>query len=133
MYLSIDWGKKRIGLAVGSIYPKGAGVLDGARPLSENIEKIKDIVAENGVTKLIVGMPMLASGEEAQIGTEIREFANRISDETGLEVVYEPEQFTSTEAALEYQKHNKKPTRASGEIDEMAAILILEQYLESKQ
>ena len=41
---AIDWGKKRIGLAVGAIIPKGAGVLDGGKNIDEIIPEIQKII-----------------------------------------------------------------------------------------
>ena len=129
MYLAIDWGKKRIGLAVGAVFPKGAGVIDGGKPVEQNIEIIKKIIAENEIVKIIVGLPMLRSGDEGSIATEIRAFAGRLSDETGLPVEFEPEEFTSVDAAQQFKDFDKDFSRKSGKLDEMAAVLILEQYL----
>ncbi len=129
MYLAIDWGKKRIGLAVGSVIPKGAGVVDGGQPFTKIAAEIKKVIAENEVEKIIIGLPLLNSGDDGSLAGEIRTFAGRISDETGLEVTFEPEQFTSMEAAEQFVVLGKKVDRASGKLDELAAVLILEQYL----
>lgn len=129
MYLAIDWGKKRIGLAVGTIFPKGAGVVDGDQPFEKIVSEIKKAIAENDVTQIIVGLPVLSSGDEGNLAGEIRAFADKISDETGLNVIFEPEQFTSTEAADQFAALGKKVDRESGKLDELAAVLILEQFI----
>lgn len=128
-YLAVDWGKKRIGLAVGTIFPKGAGVVDGEQASDKIIDSIKKVIAENDVTKIIVGLPILASGDEGNIASEIRTFAGNLSDETGLNVIFEPEEYSSVEAAEQFAALGKKVDRASGKLDELAAVLILEQYI----
>ncbi|MDO8444034.1 MAG: Holliday junction resolvase RuvX [bacterium] len=129
MYLAIDWGKKRIGLAVGTIFPKGAGVVDGEKSFEVIAGEIKKVIAEFGVEKIIIGLPVLNSGDEGNLAGEIRTFAGKISDETGLNVTFEPEQFTSTEAAEQFAALGKKVDRESGKLDELAAVLILEQFI----
>lgn len=128
-FLAIDWGKKRIGLAIGTMFPKGAGVLDGGQPFEKIVSEIKKVIAENEVTQIIIGLPVLSSGDDGNLADEIRNFSGKLSDETGLNVTFEPEQFTSTEAAEQFEALGKKVDRESGKLDELAAILILEQYL----
>ena len=71
-YLAIDWGKKRIGLAVGTILPQGAGVVDGAQPFEKIADKIKKVISEFKVEKIIIGLPVLNSGDEGNLAGEIR-------------------------------------------------------------
>lgn len=128
-YLAIDWGKKRIGLAVGTMFPKGAGVIDGEQPQLKIIDEIERVIKENEVEKIVIGLPTLPSGDEGNLASEVRDFAKVVADQTGLEVCFEPEDFTSLEASSQFREHNKKVTRKSGKVDEMAAILILEQFI----
>ncbi|PIS07791.1 Holliday junction resolvase RuvX [Candidatus Berkelbacteria bacterium CG10_big_fil_rev_8_21_14_0_10_43_13] len=129
-FLAIDWGEKRIGLAVGAIFPKGAGVIDGAKDSSQIIDEIKSVIAENEVDKIVVGMPMLPSGDEGRLAPQIKKFAIGLGDATGLPIIFEPEEFTSVEAKDQFKAHGKIPNRKSGKTDEMAAIMILEKFLE---
>ncbi len=128
-YLGIDWGKKRIGLAIGTLYPKGAGVLDGSKPQGEIIEKIAQLVEREEIDLIVLGLPQLPSGDEGEMATEIRKFGSMISEKTGRSVEYEPEEFTSKEATEELRERNVQYTRESGKVDELSAILILEQYI----
>lgn len=131
-YLGIDWGRKRIGLAVGAIYPKGAGVLDATKSFEEISTQIKKIIAENGVEKIVIGLPTLPSGDEGNLAPLVRSFGDKISAETNLPVFFEPESFTSTEATAELQEKKIKFSKESGKVDELAAVLILEQFLSQK-
>lgn len=132
-FLAIDYGKKRIGLAVGSIFPKGAGVIDGAKPIEKITEEIAQICEKEDILKIIIGLPIRSQGEEGQIAQDARELGTALAEKTGLEIVYEPEQYTSASAAEILGESEKKYSRESGKLDEMAAILILEQYVNGQK
>ena len=133
MYLGIDFGKKRIGLALGQLLPKEAGVINGAQEQDRVIDQIIEICNENEVDKIIVGMPIRSQGEKGTIAPDIEKFANDLSEKSGLPIDFQPEQFTSYEAKEELKNNGKDYSRKSGEVDELAAVLILEQYIDSKK
>lgn len=133
MYLAIDWGKKRIGLAVGSVIPKGAGVIDGSKKIEEILVEIEKIIKEYEAEKIIIGMPIRSGGEEGTTAGEIKEFAEKIENKTGLLVEFEPEQFTSSEAEKILLESGQQINREEGKVDELAAVLILEQFLNEKK
>jgi putative Holliday junction resolvase len=129
MYLAIDWGKKRIGLAVGSVIPKGAGVVDSTKKTEELLAEIEKVIEEYEVEKIIIGMPIRFGGEEGNLANEIREFGEAVKNKFKLSVDFEPEQFTSSEAEKILEEQGQKINREEGKVDELAAVLILEQYL----
>lgn len=129
MYLAIDYGKKRIGLALGEMLPKGAGVIENTGSFEGIITKLKEKISEHRVTGLVLGLPMRSQGEEGTLATEIKELGQMIERETGLPVSLEEEQFTSSEASAILR--NKKDLK-KGDLDEMSAVLILEQFLNGK-
>lgn len=126
MYLAIDYGRKRIGLALGEMMPKGAGVIKNGGSLSEIASLISEKIKEHQVQGVVIGIPIRSGGEEGELGGEIRELSDLIEKDTGLPVYLEEEQFTSNEASAIL--HDKKDIK-KGDIDEMAAVLILEQFL----
>lgn len=129
MYLGIDFGKKRIGLALGQLIPKGAGVIDGTKSLKEVIEAIKQICLENEVSGVVIGLPKKPSGSPGELAEDIKIFAGKLKEATGLPIHFEEEGFTSVEAEEILKESGKNYSRKSGKTDEMAAILILEQYI----
>lgn len=128
--LAIDYGRKRIGLAVGRLIPRGIGIIDGSQKLEKIIRQIKTICRENEAEKIIIGLPIRSQGEEGALTAEIRAFGQAVEKATGLPVILEPEQFTSTEAERYLKEQGAKFNKEK--IDELAAILILEQYLQNK-
>lgn len=133
MYLGIDYGKKRIGLAVGHKFPSGIGVLDGDRDDHLIVEDISDICHEEEIEKIIIGFPERHHGEAGTLANEIKHFSQAVHKKTNLPVIFEPEAFTSTEAEEFLKKYTKDrghvSARRNGKVDELAAILILEQYI----
>lgn len=129
MFLGIDFGKKRIGLAIGQLIPKGAGVLDGTKSIDSLIDEVKKICLENEIETIVIGWPTLPSGDIGALSGEIKNFGDKLSKATGLPIVYEEEELTSVAAEEILRNAGLKYERKSGEKDEMAAILILEQYI----
>lgn len=133
MYLGIDFGKKRIGLALGQALPYGAGVIDASQKEEVVFDQIIKICQENDVTGIVIGMPIRSQGEKGTLALEIESFAKKLSEKSKLDVEFEPEQFTSVEAKEELHNSGKKFSRKSGEVDELAAVLILEQHINTKK
>ena len=128
MFLAIDFGKKRIGLAIGQRYPRGIGVLDADRNEHLVVSDIADICHEEDVEKIVIGFPERHHGEAGTLSKEIKHFSQALHKKTNLPIIFEPEAFTSTEAE-EYLKEYSKKRGEKGKVDELAAIIILEQYI----
>lgn len=133
MYLGIDYGKKRIGLAIGSKFPRGIGILNADRDRHLVLDDIADICHEEEIEKIIIGFPERHQGEAGTLANEIKHFSQAIHNKTNLPIIFEPEAFTSTEAEEFLKKYIKEKghvsARRDGKVDELAAILILEQYI----
>lgn len=132
MYLAIDYGKKRIGLAVGQAIPKGIGFIDGTKSFDLISSEIKKICDDNEVKGIVIGLPVWSGGEEGGMAKEIKSFAGRLEKSIGLPIYFEPEQYTSEEAEEILKESNKHYPRKSGKVDELAAEIILEQFLSGR-
>lgn len=142
--LALDVGKARIGVAKGSLGSRlafGRGVIerfvrDGKgrkrkRSRAQVIDIIVDLMQQEDATLLVVGLPRRSDGEDSPQTTYVREFAD-ILHERGVNVVLEDERFTSSIASQQLvgsglPKHKRQD---KGRIDEGAAVLILESYLQ---
>ena len=79
-YLSLDYGKARVGLALGDSETKialGKGVLEG---LSQNklISKIKAIVNLEQIDRVIIGLPLNMDGESTEMTQEVQLFVEKM-------------------------------------------------------
>jgi putative holliday junction resolvase len=126
---------KIMGMDIGDRYI-GIALTDREKKMSvplvvlENDAGFKDrfcsIMDREGVEKIVVGMPYTLRGEIGQQGKKVLEFVNKKILDTGIEVVYQDERFTS-KLHLEPGVKNKK---GKGRKDKFSAALILQGYLD---
>ena len=72
------------------------------------------------------------SGEESKQSTYTAEFADRLKQATGIPIVYWDERLTSAEAARVLREGNASIEQRKAAIDKLAAVLLLESYLEAR-
>ena len=116
-YLGIDYGKKRIGLALTD--PEGRLAFPYGTVAS--IEEVSAVIRKENAGKVIVGVPMPLRGRESKQVRAVRAFAARLKKAVGLPIEFENEMFTTKIAEL-YTKKEKA--------DASAAALILQSYLD---
>jgi len=131
--LGIDYGSKRIGIAVSDplgIIAQGVSVVANS---STMINEIKKLVHEYDVEMIVVGMPFNLKGEKGIKADEVDRFISQIEKELQIEVVCLDERLTSKMAhqTLRDMEVKKKKRQDKGTIDKMAAALILQGYLDS--
>lgn len=132
--LGLDYGSQRIGVAVSDpmrIIAKGVGVVLNT-PAA--IEEIRRMVVEYDVEKIVVGMPFNLKGEQGQKALQVNGFIELMRKALPVEVVTWDERFTSHTAhqTLITLGVKKNKRRVKGTIDEMAAAIILQSYLDRK-
>ncbi|MBI4976260.1 MAG: Holliday junction resolvase RuvX [Spirochaetes bacterium] len=128
MILGIDFGKKRIGTALlnpGTTIPYPHEVVY-FKSKAQVIERLLAIIARDKVTTVVFGMPYMHDGSENEWCAEIRWYGAIIAKEAKVSVVYADERCTSVEA--NQILHGKQKYRKA-EVDRLAAVLILEEYL----
>lgn len=119
--LGIDYGSKRVGLALSSedgtmAFPREVMPNDGAL-----LKKVVALIEAEGVEMVIIGHSLDRDGEKNPIQERIDEFMTDLTLETGLPIELEPE-FYTTKAALRLQGK-------TGKTDASAAALILDSYI----
>lgn len=136
IYLGIDFGKKRIGLAISA-----SGLLArGYRTLAFSnydkiIKEILEICASEKVEKIVLGLPKLKSGSDSPQTKETRRFKDLLREKTKLPIIFVDEYLSSHDAEEMIKERNPKITKDRRKmremIDQVAAQVILEQYLSS--
>ncbi len=130
--LAIDYGQKYLGLALTDPLQITARPFKTLKNNPNVIKEIKKICAEEEVKKIILGLPRSLDGNINQQGAKILEFKQALANEIkNIPIELENEQFT-TKMAQENLRDQKKSVRRSEEIiNQEAAYLILQSYLES--
>ncbi len=128
--LGIDYGTKYIGLAVGDTELKVAAPKGRLKNGEGVFERIANIVKESKVGLVVLGLPLTPSGKEGKRAKEVREFAGRLKDHLGgVEIVFWDERYTTEEAMRRIS--DLPPKRRKELKDEISALVILEEYLNS--
>jgi putative holliday junction resolvase len=132
--LGIDYGRKRIGLAVTDPTRTIASPLttltrrEGKRPPWPEIRRL---ITELEVSEVVIGLPLDLQGEEGAWAAEVREFGREVARRTGLPVFWVDERLTSVaaERAVRGSGLKRKDREDKERIDASAAAILLRQYL----
>lgn len=130
--LGIDYGLKRVGLAVadddtGLAFPRPAIERTSGDAL---VAEIGRIVAEEQVAALVLGLPLALDGQDTDMTRQVRNLAKKLKAKLGLPVHLVDERLTSTEAQARLREAGVSSRNMKGRLDSGAAALILQAYLE---
>lgn len=130
----MDVGEKNIGLAISDKLGLIAQGLPSLRRQTKNedFSAIAGILKEHQITEIVVGMPINLDGSLGKKAQEIAAFLEDLKKRISLPIKVWDERFTSVQAErilLEADLSRKKRKR---KIDQLAAQLILQNYLDSK-
>lgn len=125
-YLGIDFGTKRVGLALSdetNAFALPLKVLDNSNSKNKDLyEEINSIVCDKEITTIILGESKNYKGEDNIVMKKVREFKEGLENRVGKPVVFEPEFMTSHHAARVQGDHDM--------LDASSAALILQSYLD---
>ncbi len=130
--LAIDYGERRIGLAVsdpsGTIAsPAGVIVRRAAKrpPVAELARRAKEL----GATAIVVGLPLDGEGEETARSADVRTLGAKLAERSGLPVRYVDERYTSAAALRAVREMGGSTKGRKGDVDALAATVLLQHAL----
>jgi len=126
--LSLDVGEKRIGVAVGNTAIRIAMPIDTLEVDGTELERIAQLVVNEDVDTIVVGYPRNQSGEPTAQTQFAETFAKQLVDMVP-HLKFQDESLTSVLAEQQLKSYGKPYTK--GDIDAVAASLILQDYLEA--
>jgi putative holliday junction resolvase len=134
-YLGVDYGRKRIGLAISDplgMIASPAGFIvrrEGKRaPIAKIIERARELEAVG----FVLGLPLDGEGNETEWTAEVRAVGKEIAKRTAMPVRLIDERFT-TAAALRTIKEMGESTRGrKGDVDALSATILLQQALNAR-
>ena len=131
--LSIDYGRKRTGLAVTDPLQIIAGGL-ATVATSELFDWLQAYVVKESVERIVIGEPRQTNGEPSENLARVQQFVNRWRKAVpSVPIEYYDERFTSVlahQAMIDGGLH-KKARQNKGLVDEISATIILQSYMES--
>ena len=130
--LSIDYGTKRVGLAKSDsmgIIATALGTLE-VRSMKDALNRVTDIIGEVSPSVIVVGYPLLQSGDKSDFCREIDLFVEKLGARFGGPIYMVDEAYSSEEAAGVIRAHKKRPGQDKKRVDRLAAVIILQRYLD---
>lgn len=128
-YLGIDFGTKKVGLALSD----EAGTMGFPKEVVSNdsrlLETVRALIARENVGAVVMGDSQNSEGDDNPVMTSARAFASELETD-GTTVYFEPEAYTSAEARRARDASNEgRSPKNTDNVDASAAALILTSYL----
>lgn len=127
---AIDWGEKRIGLAMTDIQRRIAlpvGVVAGGKQALHNI---KASLPLKEVGLILLGQPLELSGRKGPMANQVEIFGKMLEDALGIQVLLVDERLSSKEADMHLKEIHLHGKQRRERLDAVAATLLLQTYLE---
>lgn len=131
--LGIDYGRKRIGLALSDPMQMMASTLKTVTNRSK-IDKVAAYIAhtarEHEAVAIVVGLPLHMTGEESEMAKEVNSFIDQLEIEITTPIFLWDERWTTTSAEKLLIETGRSPSRNRDKIDQVAAAYLLQNFLD---
>ena len=132
--IAIDFGKRRIGLAIAESALSVAYPLGTIARVSwdKDLKQLRGWISSRAASRLVVGLPLNMDGSEGSSARAARTFGAQLAAHLHLPVDYVDERLTSFEARERLSNHGSQRTRKTA-VDAVAATIILEEWLAAQR
>ena len=131
--LGIDYGEVRVGLSLSDLTQTIAKPFRTIKykNIDNLLDQLKEIINENEVDKLVVGVPYNMKGEDTKQTLKVKDFISFLESHLSYDIALIDERLSSIEAEKTMHKMNIKTGHNKSDIDKIAASVILQEYLDS--
>ena len=130
--LAIDWGERRIGLAVSDplgIIASPAGFITRRAGKRPPIAKVIALAKELDARSIVFGLPLNENGDDTPRAAEVRAVAAEIEKRTGMTVRLVDERYTTASARRAIREMGGKAEERRGDVDALSATVLLQHAL----
>jgi putative holliday junction resolvase len=131
--LGLDVGERRIGLAISDpfgITAQSAGVIERVSA-ERTVELLREVIGRHNIGRIVIGFPLMMSGMEGDAARSVRGFSEQLTRSLNLPVILWDERLTTAEADKLMKMAGVSRKKRSTRVDEIAAQIILQSYLDS--
>jgi len=130
--LGVDWGEKRVGLALSDPTGTIASPLPHLSVTGENdaVARILELLDPHRVQGIVVGLPLSMDGSDSQETQKARRFAAKVAKRSRLPVYFVDERLTSRQAERDLIGLGVKRDKRRGRVDSASASLMLQSALD---
>lgn len=134
--MGLDYGSKTVGVAMSDPLGITAQAVETIWRKDENklrktCARIEELISEYEVERIVLGLPKHMNNDLGERAQKALEFGEMVKRRTGLEVVMWDERLTSVEAERTLIENNVRRENRKQYIDKIAAVFILQGYLDS--
>lgn len=132
--MGLDYGDRRIGVAVSDIFgwtAQGVEVIERRRE-GDEYDRIAELANQHEVEEIVVGLPKNMNGSVGPRGEICKDFAEELRNRIKVPVHLWDERLTTVSAQRTLIEADVSRKKRKGIVDKMAAVLILQNYLDSK-
>jgi len=130
--LGLDFGRARIGVAISDELQLLAHPLETIQANQQPAARIAEIVHERKIDHVVAGIPKRMNGQIGPAATEVLEFVERLRAILLCRIVTWDERLTTVAAHRALRDAGKKTRHTRGYVDQVAAQMILQSYLDSR-
>lgn len=127
--IALDVGERRIGVAIASKHARLARPLQVLINNKDTWAHLKQLLAREGADTVVVGLPRNLTSQDTAQTAYARDFACQLQEIGGFKVILQDEALTSKQAEAELKTRGRDYSK--GDVDTLAAVYILEDYLAS--
>ncbi|MBU9720665.1 MULTISPECIES: Holliday junction resolvase RuvX [Bacillaceae] len=134
--LGLDVGTKTIGVAVSDAFgwtAQGLETIKRGHNEEKDFERLQEIIKEHEISTIVVGLPKNMNGTIGPSGELCQEFAEKLNNITNIKVDLWDERLTTVAAERMLVSADVSRKKRKKVIDKMAAVMILQGYLDRKQ
>lgn len=137
-YMGLDFGSKTVGVAVSDPFGWTAQPIETIERKDEanlvaTIQRLGEIITSNNVEAIVLGLPKNMNNTEGERVAITEKFQRRLIKEFGLEVIMWDERLSTLGASRVLDEANMRKRNQKKVIDKLAAVFILQGYLDTKQ
>ncbi len=133
--LGLDVGERRIGVAVSDTLGIAAGrlVTIERRGLQADLEALRELIHQQAVEVVVVGIPLSLRGGQGPQARRVQAFAEALQRRIGVPIEFVDERLTTVQGTRALIETGLSARRRKAVVDQVAAQLILQQYLETRR
>ena len=131
--LGLDYGERRIGMALSDplrIIAKPLAIID-RKKTTDYLSQISNIVSEKKITSVVVGLPITLKGQNSKQTDIVLAFIDQLKANLKIPIIAIDERLSSVAAKKSLRLQNIKTGYEKGRVDETAAAIFLQEYLDS--
>jgi putative Holliday junction resolvase len=135
-WLGLDLGERRIGIALSDpleLTAQALTVWQRKGSLQQDLKYLNKMIQEYEVGGLVLGLPKNMNGTEGPMAVKARDFGTALENLCGISIEYWDERLSTTSAQRVLIEADLSRRKRKGKIDQVAAAIILQNFLDSKK